>query len=77
MPSQCCIHSLCRVTSDEEAEDEEALLYLPVSPEIEEPEEAWQGDGPVSCNDNDNNNINDDNDCISRARFHVKHALLR
>jgi hypothetical protein len=34
--------------SDEDDEDEEALLYLPVTPEIEEPEEGWQGDGPVS-----------------------------
>ncbi|XP_076438186.1 retinoblastoma-binding protein 5 homolog isoform X2 [Babylonia areolata] len=34
------------VSSDEDEEDKDALLYLPVSPEIEEPEEAWQGDGP-------------------------------
>lgn len=29
------------VSSDEEEEDTEALLYLPVTPEIEEPEEGW------------------------------------
>ena len=34
--------------SDEDEEEEEALLYLPVSPEIEEPEEALQGEGAVS-----------------------------
>jgi COMPASS component SWD1 len=27
--------------SDEEEEDTEALMYLPVAPEIEEPEEGW------------------------------------
>lgn len=28
--------------SDEEAEDEKALLYLPISPEVDEPEEpTW------------------------------------
>lgn len=27
--------------SDEEDEDEDALLYLPVAPDIEEPEEGW------------------------------------
>lgn len=31
------------VSSDEEGEDNEALMYLPVSPDVEEPEEAWQG----------------------------------
>ncbi|KAL5020129.1 hypothetical protein ScPMuIL_003021 [Solemya velum] len=30
------------VSSDEEGEDDLALLYLPVSPEIDEPEEGWQ-----------------------------------
>ncbi|KAL8620662.1 Retinoblastoma-binding protein 5 [Nucella lapillus] len=34
------------VSSDEDEEDRQALLYLPVSPEIEDPEEAWQGEGP-------------------------------
>ncbi|CAE1319141.1 RBBP5 [Acanthosepion pharaonis] len=29
------------VSSDEEAEDEGALMYLPVSPEIDDPEEGW------------------------------------
>ncbi|CAI9723015.1 retinoblastoma-binding protein 5 homolog isoform X2 [Octopus vulgaris] len=29
------------VSSDEEAEDENALMYLPVSPEIDDPEEGW------------------------------------
>lgn len=33
------------VSSDEEDEDGDALLYLPVAPEIEEPEEGWPG-GP-------------------------------
>ena len=31
-----------RFGSDEEAEDEKALLYLPISPEVDEPEEpTW------------------------------------
>ncbi|KAK3575950.1 hypothetical protein CHS0354_019267 [Potamilus streckersoni] len=29
------------VSSDEERENEDALMYLPVSPEIDEPEEGW------------------------------------
>ncbi|XP_064600491.1 retinoblastoma-binding protein 5 homolog [Liolophura sinensis] len=29
------------VSSDEEGEDEQALMFLPVSPEIDEPEEGW------------------------------------
>ena len=38
-----CIWScLFSFTSDEDEEDRDALLYLPVSPDIEEPEEsAW------------------------------------
>jgi COMPASS component SWD1 len=28
-------------SSDEEGEDEEALLYLPISPDIDDPEETW------------------------------------
>ncbi|CAH1796913.1 unnamed protein product [Owenia fusiformis] len=32
------------VSSDEEGEDDSTLLYLPVAPEVEEPEEGW---GPV------------------------------
>ncbi|BFZ13683.1 hypothetical protein BsWGS_16722 [Bradybaena similaris] len=31
------------VSSDEEEEDESALLFLPVSPEVEEPEDGWSG----------------------------------
>ena len=31
---------LCFV-SDEEEEDADALLYLPVAPDIDEPEEGW------------------------------------
>ena len=27
--------------SDEEEEDTDALLYLPVAPDIDEPEEGW------------------------------------
>ena len=30
--------------SDEEGEDDDALLFLPVAPEIEESEEGWVGD---------------------------------
>ncbi|KAH9504551.1 Retinoblastoma-binding protein 5 [Bulinus truncatus] len=30
------------VSSDEEEEDKEALLFLPVSPDVEEPEDGWQ-----------------------------------
>ena len=33
------------LSSDEEDEDSKALLFLPVSPEIEEPEEGWPGEG--------------------------------
>ena len=33
------------LSSDEEDEDGKALLFLPVSPEIEEPEEGWPGEG--------------------------------
>lgn len=40
---------LCLIYSDEEDEDTAALMYLPVSPEIDEPEEPWQADGAVSC----------------------------
>ena len=38
------------IFSDEEDEDADALLYLQVSPEIEEPEEGWpqQTDSNVS-----------------------------
>ena len=28
-------------SSDEEDEDKEALLYLPIAPEIEDPEDNW------------------------------------
>lgn len=35
----CFILYLCY--SDEEEEDTEALMYLPVTPEIDEPEEGW------------------------------------
>lgn len=40
----------CYLCSDEEDEDLDALMYLPVSPEVDEPEEVWQGtgDGAVS-----------------------------
>ena len=33
------------LSSDEEDEDSKALLFLPVSPEIEESEEGWPGEG--------------------------------
>ncbi|XP_005112727.1 retinoblastoma-binding protein 5 homolog isoform X2 [Aplysia californica] len=32
------------VSSDEDEEDANALLFLPVSPEVEEPEDGWQGE---------------------------------
>ena len=35
------------LSSDEEDEDGKALMFLPVAPEIEEPEEGWPGE-PVS-----------------------------
>ena len=30
--------------SDEEEEDHNTLVYLPISPEIDEPEEGWAGE---------------------------------
>ena len=36
------------LSSDEDDEDSKALLFLPVSPEVEEPEEGWPGEG-VRC----------------------------
>ena len=53
VPPRLCLLALlwCRwtVCSDEETEDGGALLYLPISPEVEEPEEGggsvgWQAD---------------------------------
>ena len=35
--------------SDEEEEDGDALLYLPVAPEIEEPEEGWPAIADPVC----------------------------
>ena len=35
------------LSSDEDDEDSKALLFLPVSPEIEEPEEGWPGEGVI------------------------------
>ena len=32
------------LSSDEDDEDNKALMFLPVSPEIEEPEEGWPGE---------------------------------
>ncbi|XP_025100369.1 retinoblastoma-binding protein 5 homolog isoform X2 [Pomacea canaliculata] len=39
------------VSSDEEDEDLDALMYLPVSPEVDEPEEVWQGTGDGALQD--------------------------
>ena len=33
------IFAKCMVSSDEEEEDPEALLYIPIAPEVEDPEE--------------------------------------
>ena len=37
--SKAPIPAFC--SSDEEDEDKEALLYLPIAPEIEDPEDNW------------------------------------
>ena len=39
MTSKAPIPAFC--SSDEEDEDKEALLYLPIAPEIEDPEDNW------------------------------------
>lgn len=39
----------CEYFSDEDEEDNEALLYLPVAPEIEEPEEGWPAISEPVC----------------------------
>ena len=44
MTSKAPIPAFC--SSDEEDEDKEALLYLPIAPEIEDPEDNWV---PVSA----------------------------
>ena len=41
--------NLAYFSSDEDEEDTKALLFLPIAPEIEEPEEGWpDGQPPVS-----------------------------
>lgn len=58
-------------SSDEEFEDENALQFLPMAPEVEDPEDGWasqdasgQGDGLNSSKDLDSQ---DDNSCSQGA----------